>query len=165
MRDILEDAHHSVSKRMLLMSVGTKVLIIKKGRAFIKLDVVSAVSLKYPTVPLSTGVFAIINAKTFLKYLQFHLTEKQFRTLFFVDLIVVVFVLVVGLTYFGHIGFWKGRFYLLYDKEYVLYCHCVYVSATVASSKHILFLCTSALWFTCSSPPFLLFLFLSFLLL
>ena len=111
------------------------------------MDVVSSVGLKCPTVLLSTGVFIFINAKNILKYFQFHLTEKQFQTLFFVDLIVVVFVIVVGLTYLGHIGFWKGRFYLLYDKEYASYCHCVHVSATVVSSKHISnwFLSTSAL--------------------
>ena len=82
---------------------------------------------------LPPGVFALMNAYTILKYLQLHLTGKQFRTLFFFGAIIsagVVFVAVVGLTYLGYIAPWSGRFYSLYDTGYNLYCSmCVWHSA------------------------------------
>ena len=66
----------------------------------------------------AAGVFVLLHAYGALKYLQFHLTGKQFRRLFFTSIVVsagVVFVGVVGLTYLGYIAPWSGRFYSLYD--------------------------------------------------
>ena len=66
----------------------------------------------------AAGVFALLNAYGALKYLQSHLTGKQFRRLFLTAVVGsagVVFVSVVGLTYLGYVAPWSGRFYSLYD--------------------------------------------------
>ena len=71
----------------------------------------STVSLTCPPIPFPTGVFALLNAYAILRYLQFHLTEKQFQTVFSAAIIsaVVVFVVMVGLTYLGYIAHWRGH--------------------------------------------------------
>ena len=66
----------------------------------------------------AAGVFALLNAYGFLKYLQARLTGSQFRQLFFFAVIAsagLVFVSVVALTYLGFVAPWSGRFYSLYD--------------------------------------------------
>ena len=66
----------------------------------------------------AAGVFALLNAYGFLKYLQARLTGRQFRRLFFAAVVGcagVVFVAVVLLTYLGYVAPWSGRFYSLYD--------------------------------------------------
>lgn len=52
----------------------------------------------------SAGVFVLMNAYAFLKYLQTYLTSAEFKTLFFASVTSVagvVFLTVVGLTYAG----------------------------------------------------------------
>lgn len=64
------------------------------------------------------GVFALLNAVAFLKYLQRFLTKSEFRNFFILASAVsagIVFVAVVGLTYAGIIAPWSGRFYSLWD--------------------------------------------------
>ncbi len=66
----------------------------------------------------AAGVFALLNIYGGLKFLQQHLTGKQFRTLFFATIVGsagVVFLGVVALTYLGYVAPWSGRFYSLYD--------------------------------------------------
>jgi len=70
---------------------------------------------------LSAGVFALLNAIAFLKYLQKFLSKQEFRSFFLLASSVaagVVFVTVVGLTYAGVIAPWSGRFYSLWDTGY-----------------------------------------------
>lgn len=69
----------------------------------------------------SAGVFALLNAVAFLKYLQRFLSKQEFRHFFMIATIAaaaVVFVAVVGLTYAGVIAPWSGRFYSLWDTGY-----------------------------------------------
>jgi dolichyl-diphosphooligosaccharide--protein glycosyltransferase len=69
----------------------------------------------------SAGVFALLNAVAFLKYLQRFLSKSEFRHFFFLASAAaagVVFVTVVGLTYAGFIAPWSGRFYSLWDTGY-----------------------------------------------
>lgn len=66
----------------------------------------------------AAGVFALLNIYAALKYLQSHLTGKQFRQLFFGTIVLsagLVFLCVVALTYLGYVAPWSGRFYSLYD--------------------------------------------------
>ena len=66
----------------------------------------------------AAGVFALLNMYGGLKFIQAHLTGKQFRTLFFATIVAsagVVFLGVVALTYMGYVAPWSGRFYSLYD--------------------------------------------------
>jgi len=70
---------------------------------------------------LIAGVFALLNAVAFLKYLQRFLSKQEFRHFFMIATIIaaaVVFVTVVGLTYAGVIAPWSGRFYSLWDTGY-----------------------------------------------
>ena len=67
------------------------------------------------------GVFALLNAVAFLKYLQRFLSKTEFRHFFLLASAVsagVVFLAVVGLTYAGVIAPWSGRFYSLWDTGY-----------------------------------------------
>lgn len=69
----------------------------------------------------SAGIFALLQAYAFLKYLQDHTTWSEIRQFF--HLMVVgaaglVFASVALLTYFGFIAPWSGRFYSLYDTGY-----------------------------------------------
>jgi len=69
----------------------------------------------------SAGVFALLNAVAFLKYLQRFLTKTEFRNFFILASAAAagfVFVTVVGLTYAGVIAPWSGRFYSLWDTGY-----------------------------------------------
>ena len=95
--------------------------------------------------PLTSGVFALMNAYAFLKYVQFYLTGKQFQSLLFFTAIIsvgVVIVAVIGQVYLGYIAPWKGRFYSLYDTRCASYYSfglivCSYVVAFVDSPRHI----------------------------
>ncbi|XP_028394405.1 dolichyl-diphosphooligosaccharide--protein glycosyltransferase subunit STT3B-like [Dendronephthya gigantea] len=69
----------------------------------------------------SAGVFALLQAYAFLKFLQDHTTWAEIQHFF--QLIVagvagLVFAVVVLLTYSGYIAPWSGRFYSLYDTGY-----------------------------------------------
>ncbi|XP_046846079.1 dolichyl-diphosphooligosaccharide--protein glycosyltransferase subunit STT3B-like [Xenia sp. Carnegie-2017] len=69
----------------------------------------------------SAGVFALLQAYAFLKFLQNHSTWAEIQEFF--HLIVagaagLVFAVVVFLTYLGYIAPWSGRFYSLYDTGY-----------------------------------------------
>ncbi|KAI8767408.1 RADres2 [Biomphalaria glabrata] len=69
----------------------------------------------------AAGVFALINAYAFLKYIQNFLTKSEFRYFFFAAVTIaaaVVFIAVVGLTWAGYIAPWSGRFYSLWDTGY-----------------------------------------------
>merc|ERR1719225_409344 len=69
----------------------------------------------------SAGVFALLQAVAFLKYLQNFLTKSEFKYFFFTAGIVaagLVFAVVVGLTWLGVIAPWSGRFYSLWDTGY-----------------------------------------------
>ena len=66
----------------------------------------------------AAGVFALLNIYGALKFLQSHLTGKQFRKLFLATVVGsagLVFLAVVALTYLGYVAPWSGRFYSLYD--------------------------------------------------
>ncbi|CAB4004328.1 dolichyl-diphosphooligosaccharide--glycosyltransferase subunit STT3B, partial [Paramuricea clavata] len=69
----------------------------------------------------SAGVFALLQAYAFLKFLQDHATWAEIQQFFHVMVAGVaglVFAVVVLLTYFGYIAPWSGRFYSLYDTGY-----------------------------------------------
>merc|ERR1712110_1404142 len=69
----------------------------------------------------SAGVFALLQAVAFIKYIQTYLTKKEFKYFFFTAGIVaagLVFAVVVGLTWLGVIAPWSGRFYSLWDTGY-----------------------------------------------
>jgi len=69
----------------------------------------------------SAGVFALLQAVAFIKYLQTYLTKKEFKYFFFTAGAVaagLVFAVVVGLTWLGVIAPWSGRFYSLWDTGY-----------------------------------------------
>ncbi|XP_019630138.1 PREDICTED: dolichyl-diphosphooligosaccharide--protein glycosyltransferase subunit STT3B-like isoform X1 [Branchiostoma belcheri] len=72
----------------------------------------------------SAGVFALLIAYGFLKYLHTHLsslTKSEMRSLFFFAVAAsaaAVLMAVVYLTYAGYVAPWSGRFYSLYDTGY-----------------------------------------------
>ena len=72
----------------------------------------------------SAGVFALLQAWAFLKYLQSFMSRgdfKQFQTFFFATAAGaagLIFLTVVGLTWAGVIAPWSGRFYSLWDTGY-----------------------------------------------
>ena len=69
----------------------------------------------------SAGVFALLQAYAFLKYLQEFVSKSQLKT-FFITAVIgfagLVFLSVVTLTYAGYIAPWSGRFYSLWDTGY-----------------------------------------------
>merc|ERR1719462_630130 len=69
----------------------------------------------------SAGVFALLQAVAFIKYLQNFLSKSEFKYVFFVGGSVaaaLIFAAVVGLTWLGVIAPWSGRFYSLWDTGY-----------------------------------------------
>lgn len=69
----------------------------------------------------SAGVFVLLQAYAFLKYLQEFITKSQLKAFFITAVIGVagaVFCSVVFLTYAGYIAPWSGRFYSLWDTGY-----------------------------------------------
>ncbi|CAG9820366.1 unnamed protein product [Phaedon cochleariae] len=67
------------------------------------------------------GVFALMFAVAFLKYLQSMMSKSEFKTLVVFGGIAsaaVVFLSVVLLTYAGYVAPWSGRFYSLWDTGY-----------------------------------------------
>jgi len=69
----------------------------------------------------SAGVFALLQAVAFIKYLQNFLSKSEFKYVFFVGGSVaaaLIFAAVVGLTWAGVIAPWTGRFYSLWDTGY-----------------------------------------------
>ncbi|XP_013778011.2 dolichyl-diphosphooligosaccharide--protein glycosyltransferase subunit STT3B-like [Limulus polyphemus] len=69
----------------------------------------------------SAGVFVLLNAFAFLKYLQSFMSRTEFKSLFLIaitSVAAVVFISVVILTYTGYIAPWSGRFYSLWDTGY-----------------------------------------------
>ncbi|KAA0703550.1 Dolichyl-diphosphooligosaccharide--protein glycosyltransferase subunit STT3B [Triplophysa tibetana] len=66
----------------------------------------------------AAGVFALLQAYSFLQYLKDRLTRQEFQTLFFLGVSLaagLVFLTVIYLTYTGYIAPWSGRFYSLWD--------------------------------------------------
>ena len=58
------------------------------------------------------GVFALLQAVAFLKYLQSFLSKTEFKYFFFMAATIaagVVFMTVVGLTWAGVVAPWSGR--------------------------------------------------------
>ncbi|KFM59622.1 Dolichyl-diphosphooligosaccharide--protein glycosyltransferase subunit STT3B, partial [Stegodyphus mimosarum] len=69
----------------------------------------------------SAGVFILLNAYAFLKYLESFMTQSELKTVFVFAVIgtgIFVFLGVVILTYAGFIAPWSGRFYSLWDTGY-----------------------------------------------
>lgn len=67
------------------------------------------------------GVFALMMAISFLKYVQTILTKAEMRYFYMIAVLGaggVVFLAVVLLTYAGVIAPWSGRFYSLWDTGY-----------------------------------------------
>ena len=59
-----------------------------------------------------SGVFALLQAVAFIKYLQNFLSKSEFKYVFFVGGAVaaaLIFAAVVGLTWAGVIAPWTGR--------------------------------------------------------
>jgi len=69
----------------------------------------------------SAGVFALLQAVAFIKYVQTYLSKAEFKYFFFMAgsiAAAVVFAVVVGLTWAGVVAPWSGRFYSLWDTGY-----------------------------------------------
>ncbi|XP_054708853.1 dolichyl-diphosphooligosaccharide--protein glycosyltransferase subunit STT3B-like [Uloborus diversus] len=69
----------------------------------------------------SAGVFILLNAYAFLKYLQSFMTQSELKSIFVFCVAScggLVFLGVVVLTYAGYIAPWSGRFYSLWDTGY-----------------------------------------------
>jgi len=69
----------------------------------------------------SAGVFALLQAVAFIKYIQTYLTKKEFKYFFLTAgaaAAALVLGVVVGLTWLGVIAPWSGRFYSLWDTGY-----------------------------------------------
>lgn len=67
------------------------------------------------------GVFALLMAVAFLKYLQSVLSKSEFKKLFIFGSLfaaIIVFAAVVLLTLMGVVAPWSGRFYSLWDTGY-----------------------------------------------
>eukprot|EP01136_Pigoraptor_vietnamica_P013961 Opistho-1_new@55557 len=67
------------------------------------------------------GVFALLQAYSFVEYLRAHIERRSFEAIFKLAVIAVaglVFLAVVGLTYAGVIAPWTGRYYSLWDTGY-----------------------------------------------
>lgn len=69
----------------------------------------------------SAGVFVLIQAYAFLKYLQSIMSKAQFKIYLLAGSAIVaglVFTTVIVLTQLGYIAPWSGRFYSLWDTGY-----------------------------------------------
>ncbi|XP_065053854.1 dolichyl-diphosphooligosaccharide--protein glycosyltransferase subunit STT3B-like [Rhopilema esculentum] len=69
----------------------------------------------------AAGVFCLIQAYAFIKYLRDHMSKAEFKHLFnlaIVGFAGLVFLAVIALTYMGYIAPWSGRFYSLFDTGY-----------------------------------------------
>lgn len=69
----------------------------------------------------SAGVFVLVQAYDFLKYLQTKVSKAQFKIYLLVGSAAVaglVFLTVIILTQLGYIAPWSGRFYSLWDTGY-----------------------------------------------
>lgn len=69
----------------------------------------------------SAGVFVLVQAYAFLKYLQTKLSKAQFKIYLLTGSAAVaglVFLTVIVLTQMGYIAPWSGRFYSLWDTGY-----------------------------------------------
>eukprot|EP01137_Pigoraptor_chileana_P009921 Opistho-2@58858 len=67
------------------------------------------------------GVFALLQAYSFVEYLRAHIERRSFEAIFKLTVITaagIVFLAVVGLTYAGVIAPWTGRYYSLWDTGY-----------------------------------------------
>ncbi|XP_042898648.1 dolichyl-diphosphooligosaccharide--protein glycosyltransferase subunit STT3B [Parasteatoda tepidariorum] len=90
----------------------------------------------------SAGVFILINAYAFLKYLQSFLTKSELKTVFIFAVTAIglsVFLGVVVLTYGGYIAPWSGRFYSLWDTGYAK----IHIPIIASVSEH-----QPTTWFT-----------------
>ena len=66
----------------------------------------------------AAGIFALLQAIAFLKYLQNFLTKSEFKSFFLLVGVAAAgigFVVMVGLTWAGVVAPWSGRFYSLWD--------------------------------------------------
>merc|ERR1711970_743221 len=69
----------------------------------------------------SAGVFALLQAVAFIKYVQTYLSKAEFKYFFLMAGSIaagLVFAVVVGLTWAGVAAPWSGRFYSLWDTGY-----------------------------------------------
>lgn len=87
----------------------------------------------------SAGVFLLLNAYAFLKYLQNFMSRSDFKMLFFGSISAIaglVFLGVVLLTYAGYIAPWSGRFYSLWGIIQFHTLHIVHNLLTVLCFRH-----------------------------
>ena len=66
----------------------------------------------------AAGIFVLLQAIAFLKYLQQYLTKSEFKSFFLLVGVAAAgigFVVMVGLTWAGLVAPWSGRFYSLWD--------------------------------------------------
>lgn len=83
----------------------------------------------------SAGVFVLVQAYAFLKYLQTKTSKTEFKFYLFGGSAVVagvVFVSVILLTQLGYIAPWSGRFYSLWDTGYAK----VHIPIIASVSEH-----------------------------
>jgi len=69
----------------------------------------------------AAGIFVLLQAIAFLKYLQNFLTKSEFKSFFLLVGVAAAgigFVVMVGLTWAGLVAPWSGRFYSLWDTGY-----------------------------------------------
>merc|ERR1719447_636670 len=69
----------------------------------------------------SAGIFALLQAIAFLKYLQQYLTKSEFKSFFLLVGVAaagLIILLLVGLSFAGVVAPWSGRFYSLWDTGY-----------------------------------------------
>ncbi|XP_022646859.1 dolichyl-diphosphooligosaccharide--protein glycosyltransferase subunit STT3B-like [Varroa destructor] len=69
----------------------------------------------------SIGVFGLLNAVAFLKYLQGYFSNREMKALIIGSIVILTFgglMLVSLLTWAGYVAPWSGRFYSLWDTGY-----------------------------------------------
>ncbi|KAL4001849.1 Oligosaccharyl transferase STT3 subunit family protein [Acanthocheilonema viteae] len=69
----------------------------------------------------AAGIFGLLQVIAALKYMQHRVSRKEFMTLFFggVSLVLILGIsMIILLTYAGYIAPWSGRFYSLWDTGY-----------------------------------------------
>merc|ERR1719394_1129624 len=69
----------------------------------------------------SAGVFALLQAVAFIKYIQTYLTKKEFKYFLVVAgsaMVSAVILVMAAISYSGSVAGWSGRFYSLWDTGY-----------------------------------------------
>merc|ERR1712115_639671 len=69
----------------------------------------------------SAGVFALLQAVAFIKYVQTYLSKAEFKYFFLVAgsaMVSAVILVMAAISYSGSVAGWSGRFYSLWDTGY-----------------------------------------------